>query len=326
MVLRWLLRETEGEAAAYLELAPGGGERLLIEPRGLDDASILQVAHSARRALIGADPENGSAARWLGEGGSRCLVLTGRLEQGVAEEPLRFARYSIELMGSMQADPARETEARLNELPGVSWAEAREGEVRLLLSPEADRALAIAEVERILEGTPLRPRWIALPGEPDEAPPPAEDYRVIVSPASRPGGAVEREEEPADGPGRVRLLGVVLNENGEVTAEVQMSWRDRELRGRGHGPRARGGARYAAAQAAADAIRPLLDSDVVVDGLYAARTKGAEVLIAEVLLEGNRLIGAVESRPGESDLIGARAVLDAVNRRLSHLAGRSGRI
>jgi len=43
-------------------------------------------------------------------------------------------------------------------------------------------------------------------------------------------------------------------------------------------------------------------------------------------MEGERFVGAVLERRDESDWTGARAVLDAVNRRLAQLAGRSGRV
>jgi hypothetical protein len=65
---------------------------------------------------------------------------------------------------------------------------------------------------------------------------------------------------------------------------------------------------------------------VVVEGLYAHHHHGTELLVAVVSVEDERLVGAVPTQSEDRDVGAARAVLDAVNRRLSEIAGGSGRI
>jgi hypothetical protein len=317
-VLRWLLEGTDAEGVACLEMRPKRGERLRIEPRGLPDRVVATLARRGRDALLGSGPQEPSGVvslRWLGAGGPRALVALGTASDD-AREALRFGRYLIEwVVASRSEDQVPELERRLGDIPGVAWAEIDHGEgrARLLLSEGADAPTTEAEVRRALEPAELHPSWIEVPASvPSE---PAE-----TGPSDRVGA--REVAEP-----RVKLVEVAFSQDGQATADVRVMWKDHELRGRGHARATPAGPYYAGAKALADALRPLLDSEVVVEGLYQASTDQAvPVLIAEVLFEGEHLVGAVVDRSGEAHWAGARAVLDAVNRRLVQVAGRSGRL
>ncbi|HEX6263060.1 MAG TPA: hypothetical protein VF097_09460 [Actinomycetota bacterium] len=347
-VLRWLLGEVDADAVAHLELSPLG-ETLRIEPRGLEGASVARLAELARSALLGSEPlaEGVGVARWVGAGGTNALVATGTAIPG-HEEPLRFSRYLLEWVRSAERGrPRGDLEDRLREVSGVTWVEVVGRSARLLAEDEASAEVALAEVARRLEGTGVAPVWIDAaeprPDVPTGGPvagavggpePPvvaipeaerSEAQRIPTEPIGMKESLVASAigaQEP-----RIRLLDVALRENGEATADVRVSWNEQEIRGRGHGRATRAGRSFAAAQAVADALRPLLDTDVVIEGLYVATTKeGLDVLISEVKMEGQRYVGAVLERHDRPDWTGARAVLDAVNRRLVQVAGRSGRI
>ena len=320
-VLRWLVRETEATSAAYLELAPGAGERLFVAPRGLPTESVVALASRAREALTtpARRGEHGSeVVRWLGVGGSKCIVLAGPTRPD--DEALRFARYMLEwlrLVGSHAGSPS---ESLVREIPGVAWADESGEELRVLLDEGANRDEVALHAHRMLAGSGLRLRWLETKAA-SRAPGPSPEVRAIVPEPEQPATAL------GDAEARVKILDVALSANGRVTADVRVTWNEHELRGRGHGGESDGGRHYAAAMAVADALRPLLDSDIEIRGLYTARTQDqVDVLIAEVELEGQRLVGAVLRRQDDPDLTGARAVLDAVNRRLTQIAGRSGRI
>lgn len=340
-VLRWLLGEVEADAVALLELAPAG-ETLRIEPRGLDGTAVADLVAQARRLLLGGEePRSGVAiVRWLGAGGTNLLMATGT-SVGGGQEPFRFSRYLLEWVRASERRkrPQGELEDRLRAVEGVAWVELLDESARLVPSERSNVERTRLEVDRELEGTGLVAEWIQV----------AEAPRGIEARSGAAGQASQRDSEAPvaeaeeveaqldDQPlvssalgtqePRIRLLDVALSENGDATADVRVTWNDREIRGRGHGRATRAGRYFAAAQAVADALRPLLDTDVVVEGLYVATTKeGVDVLISEVRMEGERFVGAVLERRDRPDWTGARAVLDAVNRRLVQLAGRSGRV
>jgi hypothetical protein len=125
---------------------------------------------------------------------------------------------------------------------------------------------------------------------------------------------------------RAKLLGLTVDGEGKTSAEVRLDWKGQELRGRAHGAASPAGRYQAAARAVADALRPLLATDVVVEGLYAHHHHGTELLVAVVSVDDERLVGAVPAQSEDRDVGAARAVLDALNRRLSEIAGGSGRI
>ena len=362
-VLRWLLSEVEADAVALIELSPRG-EGLRIEPRGLDGASVATLAALARSSLLGMEEpaEEVSIARWLGTGGTNALLATGTTISG-GQEPFRFSRYLLDWVRASERRerPQGELEDRLRAITGVAWAEVLSGVARLLPTEESNAELARREVERSLEGSGIVAEWIEVAEgrraieawggptagtiqrvgttvpeppaveipEPEarvEPEPIAEAERITAEPAG-----IEEQRLVASALGtqepRIRLIDVALSGNGEATADVRVAWNEREIRGRGHGRATRAGRYFAAAQAVADALRPLLDTDVVIEGLYVATTKeGVDVLISEVRMEGERFVGAVLERRDQPDWTGARAVLDAVNRRLVQLAGRSGRV
>ncbi|MGH2677701.1 MAG: hypothetical protein ACRDHB_05000, partial [Actinomycetota bacterium] len=106
-------------------------------------------------------------------------------------------------------------------------------------------------------------------------------------------------------------------------------WKGQRLRGRGRGRgrSSEAGRTYASAQAVADAMKPLLGSDVDIEGVYRADAdEDLEVLVVAVRVGGVRYVGAVPSPKGQEDVSGARAVLDALNRRLPQIAGKGGRV
>ena len=325
--LGWLRVETEGDAAAYFEMGPGGSERMWVEPEGLDQDTLGEVVGLARAALVSpGDPAPGDdAARWLGAGGSKCIVVTGATAP--TEEPLRFARYLLEASRGQRVPEPTRRERRVRALGGVAWAEeSNDGAtIRVVLAAGAPLSI-VREIEGML-GPEVRVELVSpTVSLPDEvAPLPGPTPRVREG--ARPGiprlsaGVIDPEDA------RILLTDVAIDGDGRSTADVRVLWKDQELRGRGHGRASTAGRYFAAAEAVADALRPLLDTDIVVEGLYSASTEeGTSVLIAAVQLEGRRLIGAVYEPSGEPGWAGARAVLDAVNRRLTQVAGRSGRI
>lgn len=299
-VLRWLCAETEADSATFVHLAPGGRERIVVEPRGLEPATVAELARAGREALMGtpAEPPSGTAvARWLGAGGSKVVLLKGVAPAG-AQEPLRFARFAIEWAGATarEADP-RGVEDRIRAVSGVSWAETDvrdPSEVRVMIAEGVDRQMVQEAVERVLVGTGSRVRWV--------------------------------EPATADRPPRARLLEVAVAGDGQVDAEVSLEWRGQELRGRGRASASPTGRYRAAADAVADALGPLLAGEAKVEGLYTHSHGDQDLVVVVVHLDGERLVGAVQARVSEPDASAARAVLDAVNRRLSVMAGGSGRI
>jgi hypothetical protein len=299
-VLRWLLSETQAESGAFLRLSPGGDERLVVEPRGLDPTTVTSLAQRAREALVrstNTSPATSAATRWLGSGGSKALVLQGTAAAPAAE-PLQFARFAIEWMeASRKEEPVGGLEDQVRAVPGVAWAELTEdspGAMRVLLAENVDRNMVNKALENAVSGTGVALR--------------------LVQPTT--------QEEQA----RARLLGITVDADGQASAEVRLDWKGQELRGRGYGAASPAGRHHAAAHAVADALRPLLASDVVVEGLYAHAHRETELLVVVVSVDEERLVGAVPESSPERHVGAALAVLDAVNRRLSRIAGGSGRI
>ncbi len=311
-ILRWLASETEADAAALLEMRTGGKERLVIEPAGLPDPMIAELAAKVRDAMLTAPsgetalPE-GAAARWLGSGGVKSLLLAG-VSPVAAADPLRFARSVIEWLAASHASagfgPAEE---RALAVPGVVWAEQRaSGALRLLAAEDADGAVAIA-VERALPGVALE--WVG-----------ARDAGDVAGPASpAPAGAPEL---------RARLVDVAVLEDDEPNAaEVRLLWEGSELRGLGRADAPVAGEHLAAARAAVDALKPLLHGDIVLEHLHVMTfPPDLEVVVVTVAIGGERLVGAALIDSVARERSAAKAILHAVNRRLVMLAGRGGRL
>ena len=300
-VLRWLMDEAEAEAVVYLRLGPGGEERLLVEPRGLPGPDVTYLARHARDIIVKGEidaevNEPTAHARWLGRTGSKILLLRG-VTQGEADEALRFARFVIEWQSAPRGEVAPILEQRVRQVPGIAWAEAVDGDpptVRILYARDAEPSVAKAEVLRALG--------------------PAEARVEEVEPSA--------SEEP-----RVRLIDLNVDDAGDAAVDVLLDWKGQTLRGRARGKPTAAGRSYASALAVADAMKPLLESDVEIEGLF--RTDGPDqddVLVVTIRVGGQRYVGAVTESRGEEDVGGARAVLDALNRRLPQIAGRSGRI
>jgi hypothetical protein len=83
----------------------------------------------------------------------------------------------------------------------------------------------------------------------------------------------------------------------------------------------------AAARAAIDALKPLVHGMMHVEHLQVSTLPSdVEVVLVSVLVGEERLVGATLVRPEDEARAGAKAVLDALNRRLVVLAGQSGQI
>jgi hypothetical protein len=300
-VLRWLLSETDAESASFLMLGVGGIEHFRVEPRGLRSDDLNDIAARARELLLESDPsgpidEDQVVSRWLGIGGTKLILLRGVIPKE-ADEQLRFARFIIEWIAATRSGEATQIETRVRALPGVAWAEFEPGDpgtVRVLLTAGAETDDVLSSVER-------------------EAP----SLQVILE------GPGERFEEP-----RAQLVDLRMNLDGEVSAEVSIHWQGRELRGKGLGRPSPAGRAYACAEAVVDAMKPLVETDLEIEGLYrtADAREGTDVLVVSLRLGRDRFVGAVISPEGSEAESGARAVLDALNRRLPRIAGRSGQI
>jgi hypothetical protein len=302
-VLRWLLEESEAGSGIYLRLSPGGDELLLVEPRGLPAGDVTYLADNAREIIlkgeISAEVNEPTAyTRWLGKTGSKIILLRGTSEVQAAEA-LRFARFVIEWLASPRGETAPMLEQRVREVPGIAWAEMLEGDpptIRVLYAPESDPAQTKAEVVRALGPVPVR-------------------IEEVGAPTGRP-------EEP-----RLRLVDLTVGTDDEAAVDVLLDWKGKSLRGRGLGRSTVAGRTFASALAVADAMKPLLETDIKVDGLYRADTaEDVDVLVVMVSVAGQRYVGAVAAARGNEDVSGARAVLDALNRRLPEIAGRSGHL
>jgi hypothetical protein len=222
-------------------------------------------------------------------------------EEGASANPtesLRSAQGLIEGIRALQEAPdGRELENRIRAIPGVAWVEYASDEpptLRVLVAEDANPEEVRTEVEVALAGAAVALHWV----EPD-----------LIG-----------KEEP-----RPRLVKVRVQVDTESMAEVNLRWNAHRLEGHGSASASAAGRFHAVAYATADALAVLLDGDIEVEGLYSALTHDqSELLMAVVHARGERLVGAVLSRPGEEDLSAAKAVLDAVNRRLPHLVGENG--
>jgi hypothetical protein len=301
-VIRWLVVETEAESAVYILLTPSGAEHLLIEPRGLTSGDVGELVEQARHAMVEGRVQAEvnvpmAHARWLGREGTKIVMLRGVAASGAADA-LRFARFVIEWLATRGEDLPPSLERRVREIPGVAWAEMAAGDppsLRVLLDRNADPELTRHALTRALGEASIRVEEID-------------------------GG--ERAEEP-----RVRLIDLTVGLDDESSVDVLLDWQGQTLRGRGRGRTTEAGRSYASALAVADAMKPLLDSDVAVEGVYRSdATEDLDVLVVTVRVGGQRYVGAVTSPRGQEDVSGARAVLDALNRRLPQIAGKAGRI
>lgn len=302
-VLRWLLEESEAESGIYLRLSPRGEELLLVEPRGLPAADVAYLAEHAREVIlkgaISPDVNEPTAyTRWLGKTGSKIILLRGTSESQ-ASEALRFSRFVIEWLSAPRGQTGPVLEQRVRQLEGVAWAEMLETDpptIRILYAPDADPELTKAEVVRALGPAPVQIEEV--------------------------GAGIGRPQEP-----RLRLVDLSVDADDEAAVVVLLDWKGQSLRGRGLGRPTVAGRTFASALAVADAMGPLLDTNVSVEALYQADTaEDIDVLVVTVNVAGQRYVGAVAATKGQEDVSGARAVLDALNRRLPEIAGRSGRL
>lgn len=301
-VLRWLVAETEAESAAYILLTPSRTERFLLEPRGLSTSDVTELVEQARHAMVEGSVEAEvnvpmAHARWLGKNGSKIVILRG-VTAAAGYEALRFARFVIEWLAARGEDLPPSLERRVREIPGVSWAELTPGDppsMRVLLDPNADPDLARHELTLTLGDVSVRIEEI--------------DSGIGV-------------EEP-----RIRLVDLTVGLDDDSSVDVILDWRGQVLKGRGRGQPTEAGRSFASAQAVADAMKPLLDTDLTVEGVYRSDAEDdLDVLVVTVRVGNQRYVGAVTSPSGKESESGARAVLDALNRRLPQIAGKAGRI
>jgi hypothetical protein len=303
-VLRWLLVETEAESAVFVRLDPTGAERFVMEPRGLATPDVSELVHQARHAMVQGAVEQEvnepmAHARWLGKEGTKIVLLRG-VTLTEATEPLRFARFIIEWMANRGEEDVPSLERRVRDVPGVAWAEMSAGDppaLRVLLDKEADSDLTRHALTRAV-------------GEAGIA------MEEVGGPSDEETGA------------RVRLIDLTVGMDDDTAVDVLLDWKGQRLKGRGRGRSTEAGRCFASAQAVADAMKPLLDSDVDIEGVYRADAEegNLDVLVVAVRVGDQRYVGAVPSPKGEEDVSGARAVLDALNRRLPQIAGKGGRI
>jgi heme exporter protein D len=298
-ILRWLLFETDADATVFHRSTPMG-EEFYIEPRGLPDDAVAGLARRAREAMAASRSGDRAGAdapsvRWLGVGGSKLLLLDGASPDDAAE-PLRFARFAIESLAASRSGmrpPPSEELART--VPGVAWAEMMtDGRLRVLPTDTEGAVLTSEALAEVLPGQLLR--WIIAPSQ-------------------------EIEERP-------RLLEVNLSEGeGGPSAEVRLFWRGSERQGVGRGQTSLAGRHLATARAAIEALKPLVRGDMHVEHLQVSTLRSdAEAVMVSVLVGEERLVGATVVRAEDEERAGAKAVLDAVNRRLVMISGRSGRI
>lgn len=300
-VLRWLLDEVDADAGIYLRLTPGGDERLIIEPRGLTDADLSFLVRQARHAIVEGEIEQEvndpvAQARWMSRAGSKILLLRGT-HQTEAADALRFARFVIEWLSAPRGEEAPTLEQQIRQVPGVAWAEVSPGDppsVRVLLDPEVEPGATRAAISKAVGGGDV-------------------DVDEVGS-----GAALQP---------RVRLVDLNVDVGDGSLVDVLLDWKGLSLRGRGRGRATAAGRSYASAQAVADAMKPLLDVDIEVEGLYRTNaTEDEDVLVVTVRVGAQRYVGAVVAEGTDEADSGARAVLDALNRRLPEIAGKSGRL
>jgi hypothetical protein len=144
-----------------------------------------------------------------------------------------------------------------------------------------------------------------------------------------PGQAVTWvAETPPEAERRARLMDVQMSElAGTPTASVRLAWEGTELRGVGHGHRTLVGRHLASARAAIDALKPLVHGLMHVENLQVSTLQSEiEVVLVSVLVGDERLVGVTLVKTEDEERSGAKAVLDALNRRLPMLAGQSGQI
>lgn len=304
-VLRWLLVETEAESAVYVRLSPAGEELFVLEPRGLTSPDVAELVHQARHAMVegSVEPEVNEPmahARWLGKDGTKIVLLRGTVS-GAAAEPMRFARFVMEWIANRGDNDIPSLERRVRDVAGIAWAEMSPGDppaLRVLLDKEADSDLTRTALTRAVADAGVRLEEIGL------------------------------ASGDADGAARVRLIDLTVGLDDDTAVDVLLDWKGQRLRGRGRGRSSEAGRTYASAQAVADAMKPLLDSDVDIEGVYRADADedNLDVLVVAVRVGGVRYVGAVPSPKGQEDVSGARAVLDALNRRLPQIAGKGGRL
>ncbi len=301
-VLRWLVSELDAKAVALLQVAPGSRELLFVEPRGLDATMVMGLARRAREALVSMDAEewvetDTVLSRWLGVGGSKMILLCG-VSPISAAEPLRFARFAIEwACASAPGDAASKLEERVQRIPVVAWAEATDRVVRVLASEKADTASTRTAVEGEASGAGVAVEWLAGPS--------------------------------SLGSDRIRLLDVELapDSDDRPLANVRLEWKGAELRGRAQGSTSLLGRYLAAARATVDALKPLIHGNISLEHVQISHTPNEiELVLVTVLIGSERFVGATIAGPGNEELAAARAVLDALNRRLTFVAGQSGRI
>jgi len=294
-VLRWLVGELEADGAAYFQIGSGAVETLLIEPAGLSAAAVRALSARAAHALVGngqsAAPSGSSSCRWLGVGGPKSLIVDGSSSDQSAEA-LRLARFAIEWQAALATLPARpELEDRLRGVPGVSYAEVRlDGDVWIVAAIEADRLETQQGVADVVGEAGVEVLWL------DE-----------------PAGGAERAPRTLV----LKEVSVFVQPDGSHVAAVRLASEGGELRGTGRGFASPMGRRQAVAAATVEALRELPNPRIGFDHVFATRlSPEMELAIAPLEVDEEPFVGTALVRPGEEDAAPARAVLDAVNRKL----------
>jgi hypothetical protein len=240
-----------------------------------------------------------SVLRWLlvstGARAAAYLSRSGSGEDRLQMEPRRLDAHTAMSMVRLATDvldrPAEQRPATVRDLTVARWG-----------GSDGERVLILAGAERS-DDTSIFGRFVL-------------EWLDSHSADSRAKESPPREDE------RPRLISLDLQaEEGErPAATVRLAWRGKELLGHGRGHTAVIGRHLAAARAVADALRPVVHGEMLVEHLSVTYPPmDAELVVTTVLVGAKRFVGATVTPPGDEESAAARAVLDALNRSLTQL-------
>jgi hypothetical protein len=292
-----------GHAGAEREAAPGlegsggpGGANPPREP-AVDAPVIIPDAETELGIEEAGGAVQAGILRWLlASTGAEAALYLHRTADGDEHLQVEPRRLDARLVMSMVR---RATEAAGGPIP----------------PPEADDQTLVTRW-----GQTGEERVLVLSGAPSGADEVTSFARFVLErlespPSGRTSGAARERERPA-----LLNVAVSVEDDGRPAAEVRLTWHGQELVGSGHGHTAILGRHLAVARAVADALRPLVHGDLVVEHvLLTYPPMDAELVVATVLVGARRFVGATAADPGDEEAAAARAVLDALNRSLAEI-------
>lgn len=294
--LEWLARETEADAVALLQGAGSPSPSLVTAPQGLSGALVLSLLQNASDAIAAPEAAERPAlatVEWLGPNGISVLVTHGA--SAATPGALQFARSILGWLASVawesQADSGVEREVR--SIPGVVWAEAASGRLRVLTVRAGEPAATRQQVMAAAGRYDLAVEWLGQPGEESTVAPLAE---------------------------RPRLLGVDVPETGadRVTARVRLSLGGRDLVGTATGDPTFMGRHVAAARATLAALKPIWPEEPLIGDCFVIHSVlEAELVVVSLVVRDLQVAGAALVRAESPESGAARATLDALNRILA---------